>query len=56
MNEILSIIWYIIPFPVWIILFAGIIRYVILEIQNTILKVKETNVKNTEKIKDKETL
>ena len=49
MNEILSIIWYIIPFPVWIILFAGIIGYVILEI-------KERNNKNGEKIEGKKTL
>ncbi len=47
--EILTLIFYTIPYPIWIIILAGIIGYIILE-------VKEINVKNTEKIKDKETL
>ena len=47
--EIFTIIWYIIPMPVWTIIFAGLIGYIILE-------VKERNDKNGEKIKGKETL
>lgn len=41
--EIFTIIWYIIPMPVWIIFFAGIIGYLILEI-------REKNDKNGEKV------
>jgi len=41
--EILTLIYFIIPKPVWIILFAGIIGLIILEF-------KEKNVKNGEKI------
>ena len=43
MIEILNIIWVLIPTPVWIIFFAGIIGYIFLEI-------REKNVKNGEKI------
>ena len=49
MIEILNLIWVLIPMPVWTILFAGLIGYIILE-------VKERNDKNGEKIKGKETL
>ena len=47
--EIILLIWVLIPMPVWTILFAGLIGYIILE-------VKERNDKNGEKIKGKETL
>jgi len=47
--EIFLLIWVLIPMPVWTILFAGLIGYIILE-------VKERNDKNGEKIKGKETL
>ena len=49
MIEILNLIWVLIPMPVWIIFFAGLIGYIILE-------VKERNDKNGEKIEGKKTL
>jgi hypothetical protein len=47
--EIFEIIFVIIPMPVWIIIFAGLIGYIFLEI-------KERNDKNGEKIEGKKTL
>ena len=47
--EIFLLIWVLIPMPVWMIIFAGLIGYIFLEI-------KERNDKNGEKIKGKETL
>jgi len=42
-TEIIILIYYIIPYPVWIIILAGIVGYLILEI-------REKNDKNGEKI------
>ena len=47
--EIISLIYYLIPMPIWIIIFGGLIGLIVLEI-------KERNDKNGEKIKGKKVI